>query len=81
MDLKGTWQMRILRARTPPGTHLGQERLGGPSASMGLKEPGALAGHPAEPTLGWQGTPSPNRYLQLSPKNPRPNQVAKRSVA
>jgi len=39
MYLKGTWQMGILRERTPPGTHLGQERLGGPSASMGLVSP------------------------------------------
>jgi len=39
MYLKGTWQMRILRERTPSGTHLGQERLGGPSASMGRMSP------------------------------------------
>jgi hypothetical protein len=32
-----------------------------------VPKPAALTGHLAEPTLGWQGTPSPNRYLQLSP--------------
>ncbi len=31
--------MRILKERTPPGTHLGQERLGGPSADMGRMSP------------------------------------------
>jgi len=39
MYLKGTWQMRILRVRTAPGTHLGQERLGGPFAGMGRVSP------------------------------------------
>jgi hypothetical protein len=55
MDLKGTWQMRILGEIPWPGAHLGQERLGGPSASMGWQrtpKPAALTGHSAEPTLG-----------------------------
>ena len=61
--------MRILRERTPPGTHLGQERLGGPSASMGwqqMPKPAALTGHPAEPTLGWRGTPKPESVAATS---------------
>jgi hypothetical protein len=54
--------MRILEVIPSPGTHLGQERLGGPAASMGrqrMPKPVALAGHLAEPTLGWPETPSP----------------------
>jgi len=48
--------MRILGVTPSPGTHLGQERLGSPAATMGpdlrKSEPAALFGHPAESNLG-----------------------------
>jgi len=52
--------MRILGVTPSPGTHLGQERLGSPAATMGpdlrKSEPAALFGHPAESNLGWRNS-------------------------
>ena len=71
--------MCILRAIPSPGTHLGQERLGSPLADMGPVSP--LRYLDTRRNLIWDGKAcqSPNRYLQLLPKNPRP--IHKRSLA
>jgi transposase len=80
MYLNGTWQTRILEVIASPGTRLGQERhgLSGCEYGMDLRlneiESDALFGHPADTNLGQaHDARSPYRYLQLKPKNPRPN--------
>jgi len=86
MYLNGTWQTRILVVIASPGTRLGWERhgLSGCPYGMDLRmieiESVALFGHPADTNLGQaRDAKSPYRYLQLKPKNPRPNHT--RSLA
>jgi len=83
MYLKGTWQMRILKDENTAGDAFGAGASGWSVSGYGKAanaKPAALTGHLAEPTLGWPGTPSPNRYLRLPPKNPRPNQGSPKGV-
>ena len=75
MNLLGTWHGRILSGDTAAGALKGRERLGGPKASMGPASP--LRYLVCLRNLIWDGeSQSPNRYLQLTPKNPRPKQLS-----